>query len=70
MLTVGCLVARLVRSVGEHPKLIGIGQMLFYPLLNDEGGSVVTFADVAPLYGPKDWEAFQEEQFEPDYDPD
>jgi hypothetical protein len=59
------LVAGTLRAIGEHPELVAIRQLLLYPAARDDG-SVITFDDVAEMFGPEEWKAFEEQQFEPD----
>jgi len=63
------MITELLKQMGEHPELIAVRQMLLYPAKGDEG-SVIAFDDVAQMFGPEDWKALEEQQFEPDYDPD
>ena len=60
------MIAGVLQKMGEHPELIAVRQMLLYPAKGFEG-SVITFEDVAQMFGPEEWKAFEEQQFEPDY---
>ncbi len=63
------MIGNILRNMGEHPELIAIRQMLMYPAARDDG-SVITFDDVAEIFGPNEWKAFEEQQFEPQYEHD
>lgn len=58
-------VARALRSAGGHPGLVAIRQILVCPAAHGDG-SVVNYEVVARMFGPGDWKAFEEQQFEPD----